>query len=82
VGEKRRLVVADVARTDDDPDLTSCLERVDLLDTALGGCELLERLETLDRTARDSRRRAPGRLAETASAAISKTASTVWGCFS
>src|SRR5262249_33823032 len=48
MSKERRFVVADIARADDDPNLTSCLKRVDLLDAVLGRGELLECLETLD----------------------------------
>ena len=46
--EQDRLVVVDFLRLDDDPDLATGLERVDLLHSDMMRGELLERLQPLD----------------------------------
>jgi hypothetical protein len=42
VREQNGSVVVDLLRLDEDADLTSCLERVDLVDAGVARCELLE----------------------------------------
>ena len=78
VAEQCSSIVIDLFGLDHYPDLAPGLHRVAALHPALGGGDLLQRLQALDVVLRLSPR-PPGRDAEIASAEIARTASTVWG---
>ena len=81
VREEHGRVVVDLAGLDHHADLAAGLEREDPLDTLLGGRDLLQGLEALD-VVLEALAARTGREAEMASAAITRTASTVCGCTS